>query len=168
MEQLDSILVVRRSIHIGAAPERVWQEFTSFERMNAWWGAMTGDPVAGESKGQRLVAYEPRVGGHIEMQVSFDGQPVSYGGTIVTFELARELTFENDWIPNQGWVAPTLLTIRLAPALGGTLVEVMHHGFERTGDAAAAAADHAGYEGGWGLTQLEALRELVTPIAARA
>jgi hypothetical protein len=33
MLDTDSVLVVRRSIFIGAAPERVWREFDTFERM---------------------------------------------------------------------------------------------------------------------------------------
>jgi len=61
----------------------------------------------------------------------------------------KELTFENNWIPNRGWAAPTFVTIRLSPALAGTLVELFHHGFE-----------HAGYETGWGMTQLNALKQI--------
>ncbi len=94
----------------------------------------------------------------MEMEVLFNGQPMRYGGKIIVFEPGRELTFECDWIPNQGWLRPTLLTIRLTPALDGTLVELMHHGFERTGDN--GSEDHAGYEGGWGMTQLNALRKV--------
>jgi uncharacterized protein YndB with AHSA1/START domain len=90
------------------------------------------------------------------MEVSIDGEPARYGGPIVVFDPPRELTFENDWIPNRGWLQPTFITLRLSPQLGGTLVELMHHGFERTG--ANAADEHAGYEGGWGMTQLNALR----------
>jgi uncharacterized protein YndB with AHSA1/START domain len=156
---IESILVVRRSILIKAAPGRVWREFESFERMDGWWGAIIGPPEGGKPNGQKLVAYEPREGGRIEMEVSIDGEPARYGGTIVVFDPPRELTFEDDWIPNQGWLKPTYITIRLAAQLGGTLVELMHHGFERTG--AAAADDHAGYEGGWGMTQLNALRGIV-------
>jgi uncharacterized protein YndB with AHSA1/START domain len=156
---VNSIMVVRRSIHIRATPERVWEEFADFERMNAWWGVLLGTPTAGESKGQRLVAYEPRVGGRVEMEVQLDAEPARYGGPIVTFDNARELTFENDWIPNRGWLQPTYITIRLTPALGGTMVEILHHGFERTGEG--ASEDHAAYEGGWGMTQLNALRHMV-------
>jgi len=155
----DSFLVVRRSVLIQAPPDRVWQEFADFDRMDAWWGATIGDPEAGTSKGQRLVTYEPRVGGRIEMEVSLDGAPARYGGPIVVFEPGRELTFENDWIPNMGWRHPTRLTVRLTPALGGTLVEILHYGFE--GAADDPAEEHSGYEGGWGMTQLNALRAIV-------
>lgn len=46
-------LAVRRSIWIAATPERVWHEFESFERMQAWFGT-----------GHSLTAYEPRLGGY--------------------------------------------------------------------------------------------------------
>lgn len=152
----DSPLRVRRSIHIRATPERVWQEFLSFDAMNGWWGARVGDPAVGTSKGQHLLEYAPHVGGRAVMAVDWDGKRVSYGGEIKVFEATRELTFENDWIPNLGWQAPTLITIRLGPALGGTLVEIFHYGFEHTGGD--VGAEHAGYEQGWGMTQLNALK----------
>jgi uncharacterized protein YndB with AHSA1/START domain len=156
----ESVLVVRRSIHIPAAPTRVWEEFSDFERMNRWWGVIIGTPEAGTSKGQRLVTYQPGPGGQIEMEVQFGGAPLRYSGRIIAFEPSRELTFECDWIPNQGWLRPTQLTIRLTPAVDGTLVELLHHGFEHTG--ARGRDDHAAYEAGWGMTQLNSLRKLVS------
>ena len=154
-----SILKVRRSIHITATPARVWQEFTTHERMNLWWGAIISEPVAGTPAGQRLVAYEPKIGGRVVMEVGMNGSPVRYGGGINVFEAGREFGFENDWIPNQGWKSPTYMTVRLTPALNGTLVELFHHGFERTGGD--VAAEHAGYEQGWGMTQLNALKRVI-------
>ena len=127
--------------------------------MEQWWGAKTGTPQAGTAQGQFLDIYEPHVGGRIQMAVMWNGERVGYGGVIQTFDAGKELTFENDWIPNRGWAAPTFVTIRLTPALGGTLVELFHHGFERTGTG-AAAAEHAGYEEGWGMTQLKALKQI--------
>jgi uncharacterized protein YndB with AHSA1/START domain len=153
----ESLLKVRRSIHVKAPPAAVWEKFTTQKRMDAWWGHKEGDPEAGTSKGQWLDVYEPRVGGRIRMSVQWDGARVAYGGAIKVFSGA-ELTFENDWIPNQGWKAPTHVTLRLTPALGGTIVELFHHGFERTGDD--AGVDHAGYEAGWGMTQLAALKTI--------
>ncbi len=155
----DSILKVRRSIHIAATPQRVWQEFTSKDRMALWWGAIIAKPVAGTPAGQHLVTYEPKLGGQIVMEVSMNGEPARYGGIIRTFEAGRELAFENDWIPNRGWQAPTCMSVKLTPALDGTLVELFHHGFERTGGN--VAAEHAGYEQGWGMTQLNALKRVV-------
>ena len=155
----NSVLKVRRSILVAAAPQRVWQEFTTQPRMNRWWGAIISEPVAGTSAGQRLVTYEPKLGGKVEMEVNMNGSPVRYGGVIKVFEAGREFGFENDWIPNQGWEAPTYMTVRLTPAMNGTLVELFHHGFEHTGGD--VASEHAGYEQGWGMTQLNALKRVV-------
>lgn len=140
------LLNVRRSIQIAATPARVWQEFESFDRMAAWWGT-----------GHTLAVYEPHVGGRIEMTVDVDGEPRRYGGPITVFDAARELTIESSWIPPRDWPVPTYLTIRLAPALSGTLVELFHHGFERMGEI--AADQHMGYEEGWSMRQLVMLRE---------
>jgi hypothetical protein len=51
------------------------------------------------------------------------------------------------------------MTIRRTPVDEGTLVQLFHHGFEALG--ADAADNHRGFEGGWTMPQLEALRELV-------
>jgi uncharacterized protein YndB with AHSA1/START domain len=154
-----SVLKVRRSVHIKATPTRVWREFTSIAQMDKWWGAKRGNPQAGEQVGQWLTKYEPRVGGTIDMAVDMDGSRAHFGGTIEVFETGRELTFNNDWKPNQGWAVPTYMTVRLTPALGGTLVELFHHGFEHTGGD--VASEHMGYEQGWGMLQLASLKELV-------
>jgi len=128
-----SVLEVRRSIHVRATPVHVWEAFKSKARMDEWWGATKGIPEAGTSQGQRLAVYDPRVGGHVEMEVMLDRIPARYRGKIKTFESGRELTFENDWISNRGWLLPTLITLRLTAVLGGTLVELFHYGFERRG-----------------------------------
>jgi uncharacterized protein YndB with AHSA1/START domain len=155
----DSILKIRRSISIAAHPSRVWEEFGSKTRMEGWWGKMRDKPVAGQPNGQRLRIYEPTLGGRIEMEVDMDGSPTRYGGSIGTFDPGRELTFENDWIPNQRWAKPTYMTVRLRPALGGTLVELFHHGFEHVGGD--VAGEHEGYEQGWGMLQLSSLKAVV-------
>ncbi len=142
-------LNVRRSILIHAPPERVWQEFESLERMQAWFGT-----------GHSLTKYEPRVGGWVETDAGHhtDNERLLFAGRVTVFDAPRELTFEQDWL-GHGWTAPPLITIRLTPELGGTLVELFHHGFERVGGD--AGENHRGFEGGWTIRQLEALREIV-------
>jgi uncharacterized protein YndB with AHSA1/START domain len=142
------LLAVRRSIFINSTPERVWQEFTTFERLNRWFGI-----------GHRLIAFEPGVGTDVLLEVDHEGKTKQFGGKLVVFEAGREITFENDWIPNEGWMAPTLITIRLSAALGGTIVEIFHHSIENVGGG--AAEQHRGFEAGWGMWHLEALREVV-------
>ena len=141
-------LVVRRAMFIRATPERVWEEFESFERMARWWGT-----------GHSLQAYEPHAGGHIEMEVEVEREMRRFGGAILVFEPARELTFEDQWIPPREWPAPVLITLRLMPHGDGTLVELIVHGFERFGEQAGER--HRGLEQGWSTRQLEVLRQIV-------
>ena len=143
------LLAVRRSILIDAPPERVWQEFESLERMRLWFGT-----------GHTLIRYEPRAGADVELSIEHEGRTLYYGGQITAFDAPNELTFESLFRPNEdGWDAPTLITIRLTAALSGTIVELFHHSIERIG--AGAAENHRGFESGWTTLQLEALREIV-------
>lgn len=155
----NSVLKVRRSIFIAAASARIWEEFADHAHMDRWWGAKKGNPEAGKPMGQYLMLYEPKIGGRIEMEVNMGEERGRYGGKIVTFTPSKELTFQNDWIPNTGWKTPTFMTVRLTPALNGTLVELFHHGFENVGDD--FAGEHEGYEAGWGMLQLSSLKQIV-------
>lgn len=141
-------LAVRRSILINAAPERVWQEFETFERLREWFG-----------RGHRLIEFEPRVGAHVLLEVEHEGATRMYGGKVIVFDPPNELTFEDDWIPNDGWKQPTLITFRLRAALGVTLVELFHHTIENVGPGADKW--HAGFEGGWDTKHLIALKRIV-------
>lgn len=141
-------LAVRRSIWVDAAPARVWEEFESLERMRQWFGT-----------GHTLVRYEPHVGAEVETDAGeLDGEALRFVGRVIVFDPPHELTFEQDWV-GHGWKAAPLVTIRLTPLDGGSLVELFHHGFEALGPD--AARDHRGFEGGWTMRQLEALHELV-------
>lgn len=142
-----SALRVRRSCLIGATPERVWQEFTCFERFAAWFGT-----------GHRLEVYRPELGGEIRLSIELEGSKRPYGGRILVFEPARELSFSNNW-ESDGWPVPTLITIRLTPLYDACHVELFHHGFERLG--AEAADNLQGYEEGWDVKHLKALRGIV-------
>jgi uncharacterized protein YndB with AHSA1/START domain len=111
--------------------------------------------------GHTLVSYEPRVGATVETDAGeLEGQALRFVGRVTVYDPPRELTFEQDWI-GHGWPAPPLVTIRLMPTMGGTLVELFHHAFERLGDSSVAAENLAGFEGGWTNRQVEALRAIV-------
>ena len=157
MDPEDSYLRVRRSVLVPASPREVWSYFASREAMQHWWGIVRELPEAGRSDGQWLDVYEPCEGGRIMMSVMLDGVRTSYGGRIVRFVPREELRFENDWDPPV-FEQPSLVSIRLVGVDEGTVVELHHYGFERTG--ADAGETHLGYESGWGTTQLAALRAL--------
>ena len=145
-------LVVRRSIVISAPPERVWQEFESFERMKRWWSTDKPD------RKETLSRYEPRLGGAMRMEIESGGQTIRFVCRITAFDPPTELTFELDW-PERGWAAPTVVSVRLTPNQYGTLVEISHYGFERIG--ADALDQFHGFGGGWDLRELESLKAAV-------
>lgn len=142
-------LHVRRSIFIAAAPDRVWNEFETMERFSAWFGL-----------GHSLRSYEPVVGGSVELSVDRGSGRRAYGGEILIFDIGREVSFTINWHdPDLAWPVPTLWTIRLTPLYDGSLVEIFHHGFERLGKD--APDELQGYEDGWDITHLKALRGIV-------
>jgi uncharacterized protein YndB with AHSA1/START domain len=145
-------LAVRRSVFVRAPVRRVWEEFTTPERVRAWL-----------DRGHRLHAIELREGGRVELSVEIDGERRVFGGAVIVLEPQRELSFEIQWA--KPWEAaysqlpPTFWTFRLTPLYAGTLVELFHHGFECGGDAAADSLE--GYEEGWDVKHLKALRAVV-------
>lgn len=142
-------LAVRRSGFMRALPARVWREFESFERLAAWFG-----------RGHTLHAFEPRVGGAVELSVEIDGRRRAYGGPVLILDPAAELSFSVNWFDaDLTWPVPTLWTLRMTPLYDGTQVEIFHHGFERLG--AAAADELQDYEEGWDNEHLKALRAIV-------
>jgi uncharacterized protein YndB with AHSA1/START domain len=151
------VLAIRRSVHIAAPPERVWQEFTTPERFRAWFG---GRIDLGDGRtGHEVTRFEPGLGGYVETDAGeWNHERLVFGGRIVAWDPPRELTFENDW-RGHGWAASPLFTFRLTPALGGTLVELFSHGFERVGPS--GRDDVLGFENGWTARHLARLREIV-------
>ncbi len=141
-------LHVRRSILIQAPPSRVWQEFESFDRISGWLNL-----------GHQLHAFEPRIGGEVRMSVEVEGARRHYGGSVLNVERDREVSFSSQWDPPHDWSSPTFWTIRLTPVYDATMVEIFHHGFERLG--AEAADNLEGYEDGWDIKHLRALRSVV-------
>jgi uncharacterized protein YndB with AHSA1/START domain len=142
-----SALHVRRSSFIAATPERVWHEFTSFESLAAWFG-----------QGHELEVYVARLGGELQLSVEVDGKRKPFGGAILVFDAARELSFSNNW-ESDGWPVATFITLRLTPLHDGTHVELFHHGFERLGTEAGTNLEN--YEAGWNSRHLEALKAIV-------
>ena len=145
-------LAVRRSAFIRATPERVWQEFETSERVAAWL-----------NQGHTLDAFHPGLGGQVDMSVEIDGDRRAFGGPILVYERTREMSLSTRWYepwgPAYATGVPSYWTFRLTPLYSGTLVEIFHHGFELTGDDAGDNLE--GYEEGWDVKHLKALRAIV-------
>ncbi len=144
-----STLSVRRSAFIQASPARVWQEFTNAERISAWL-----------NRGHVLEEIEPVPGGAVNFSVEIDGAIRTFGGIVIDVTEPAEMSFAINWHDaDMAWSADTLWTFRLTPCYDGTLVELFHHGFERLGADAAEAL--VGYEWGWDVKHLAALKDIV-------
>ncbi len=141
-------LHVRRSIFINASPASVWQEFTTFDRIKAWLNL-----------GHTLLNFDLSVGGVVRMSVEIDGEARYYGGEVLVHDEQQEISFNSQWEAPHQWPVPTQWTIRLTPLFDGTQVEIFHHGFERLGIESADNLE--GYEGGWDIKHLSALRKIV-------
>ena len=144
-------LHVRRGALINASPARVWQEFSTEERIRAWFG-----------QGHTLHTFEPKPGGRIEMSVEHDfgngPERRRYGGHVVLWAPGSEVSAEINWAKPHDWPVPMIWTIRVTPLYDGSLVEIFHHGFERLGRRAADEIE--GYEEGWTNRHLKTLREI--------
>lgn len=147
------VLHVRRSILIEAPPARVWEEFETAERIEAW----LGDDQA--VNGHRIHVLEPWVDGQVDFSVEVDDEERHFGGPVLVMEPERELSFESNWQAPYELPMPTFWTFRLTPLYDGTLVELFHHGFERLG--AEAADELEACEASWDSRHLEALRSVV-------
>ncbi len=142
------LLNVRRSILIRATPERVWKEFETFEAVSAWFG-----------RGHELHRFELEIGGRVDMSIEMGEERRHYGGPVIVLDPMREVTFESNWDAPNDWPVPTFFTIRLTPVYDATMVEIFHHGFERLGVDGADTLE--GYEDGWDIKHLKALRGIV-------
>lgn len=143
-----SLLHVRRSAFINESADVVWRHLENFERLNEWFGI-----------GHQLEVYEPHLHGRVELSVGEGSERMGFGGPIVVFEAGRELSFEDNWFGANAWPVPTFITIRLTPLYEGTMVEIIHHGFERLGKEAGTQL--GGYEAGWDNKHLVQLKALV-------
>lgn len=93
------------------------------------------------------------------MSVEIGGEQRHYGGRVLVLEAPSEVSFESRWAPRHDWPVPTFCTLRLTSVYDATLVEILHHGCERMG--AAAADDLQDDESGWDVKHLKALRAIV-------
>ncbi|HRN50472.1 MAG TPA: SRPBCC domain-containing protein [Anaerolineales bacterium] len=130
-------LKIEFEIYIDAAPARVWGLMASTEGMNLWLA--------------RNLVFEHKLGGRFEMKGNLPGEgPYRFTGEVTKLEPERELAFTWKSDPENGtpWNTSTLVTLRLQPQGAGTLVSLIHTGFEGLGEAASKEA-YEGHIQGW-------------------
>ena len=89
-----------------------------------------------------------------------DSGKQGFGGKISRWDPGKRLTIANNWFnEDMAWPVDLPISFLLKNYEGGTLVELLHHGFELLGEE--ASAQHEMYEAGWNNQHLMALKKLV-------
>jgi uncharacterized protein YndB with AHSA1/START domain len=138
-ETVEKIAPVRSSVSVPLVPERAFRLFT--EEMGSWWPLDSHSINGSEATGVKV---EPRVGGRVFETPPGDGE--AEWGRVTAWEPPR--LFAMTWHPGFEAERATLVEVTFSgTAEGGTLVELVHGGWEALGEGATAA--RTGYEQGW-------------------
>ena len=129
---------VRKQLKVGLSVEQAFELFTA--GIGKWW------PLLTHSVGEELAAtclFEGWIGGRI-VEVLKDGSQSEWG-RVLSWEPFHKVSFS--WYPgrDQDTGQEVIVTFREIP--GGTLVELVHVGWESLGAVAQARRD--GYDTGW-------------------
>jgi uncharacterized protein YndB with AHSA1/START domain len=135
---LTSIEPVRKSVTVPAAPQRAFELFTA--HIQEWW------PLATHSVGLQNavgVAFGEGVGGEI-VETLADGT-TSVWGTVIHWEPPHRVAFT--WHAGTPQTEATRVEVTFTEdGAGGTVVRVVHSGWERRPDGASV---RDGYDSGW-------------------
>ena len=129
---------VRKQLKVGLSVEQAFELFTA--GIGKWW------PLLTHSVGEELAAtclFEGWIGGRI-VEVLKDGSQSEWG-RVLSWEPFHKVSFS--WYPGRDpdTGQEVIVTFREIP--GGTLVELVHVGWESLGAVAQARRD--GYDTGW-------------------
>lgn len=142
MSQVERVIEpVVKTVHVAASPERTFEVFTG--RISDWW-PLELHSIFGERA--RSATIEPHVGGRV-IERAGDGEEVSWG-EVLAFDPPRRLALA--WKPNTRPTPPTAVEVTFTEDGDGTLVRLVHTGWELLGDDAAEARES--YEQGWSVT----------------
>jgi len=139
-----SALFVRKSIVVGAPPERAFRVFT--EQMGSWWPLATHHIGKVDAKDAIV---EPRVGGRF-FERGVDGSECMWGH-VLAWDPPRRVILS--WELNAEWkYDPSIkaeVEVTFVAEGSGTRVELEHRGFESYGDKAIEIRDAVDSPGGW-------------------
>lgn len=129
---------LRKSVTVRWSLEAAFRRFT--DEIATWWPRRTHS-VGGEAA--ENVIFEPRVGGRI-YEVMRGGRTAVWG-TVLEFEPPRRVAFS--WHPGREPETAQTVEVTFAAAGDGTLVELVHTGWEKLGEEALEMRER--YDGGW-------------------
>jgi uncharacterized protein YndB with AHSA1/START domain len=134
-QQATDIAPVTKSVTVDRPPDEAFRIYT--EAIASWWPLETHSP---SQKSETLVL-EPREGGRLYERTT-DGEEVNWG-EILVWDPPHRLV--HSW--HLGRPVATEVELRFTRKGTGTLVELVHSGWERHGESAAEL--RANYDSGW-------------------
>ena len=129
---------VRKQLKVGLSVEQAFELFT--KGIGKWW------PMATHSVGldhSETCFFEGWVGGRI-VEVLKDGSQSEWG-RVLLWQPFQKISFH--WYPGRTPDTAQEVTVTFREIPGGSLVELVHTGWETLGDVALARRD--GYDAGW-------------------
>lgn len=137
--ELSAPLAVRKSIVVGAPPERAFELFT--DGIATWWPARSHSLYKEEVE---TVVFEPEEGGRVYERTR-DGREGLWAH-VRAYEPPSRLVLEWKVNPKD---PPTEIEIRFTAEGEGTRVELVHSGWEAYGPPAEDSRND--YDKGWGV-----------------
>ncbi len=139
-----STLLVRKSIHVAASPERAFRVFT--EQLGSWWPLATHHIGKVDAKDAVI---EPRVGGRF-FERGVDGSECLWGH-VLAWDPPRRVILS--WELNADWAHDPSIECEVEVTFlaegDGTRVELEHRGFESYGEKAEEIRKSVDSPGGW-------------------
>lgn len=129
---------VRKQVRVSLPVEKAFQLFTT--GMGTWWPLLTHS--VGEQQAETCF-FEEHVGGRI-VEVLKDGTQSEWG-KVLLWKPFHKISFH--WYPGRAPDTAQEVAVTFNEIPGGTLVELVHIGWETLGSEAPARRD--GYETGW-------------------
>jgi hypothetical protein len=137
--QTTKIEPIQKQLKVSLSVEQSFKLFT--EGINKWWPLSTHS--VGEDQAESCY-FEGWVGGRI-MEVLKDGSEAEWG-KVLTWKPYELVSFQ--WYPGRTAETAQEVTVKFSElASGGTLVELIHIGWETLGEKAQST--RLGYETGW-------------------
>jgi len=129
---------VRKQLKVGLSVERAFELFTT--GIGKWWPLLTHS--VGEERAETCF-FEGWVGGRI-VEVLKDGSQSEWG-KVLAWEPFHQVIFQ--WYPGREPDTAQEVMVTFSEIPGGSLVELIHTGWESLGGEALAKRN--GYEKGW-------------------
>ena len=131
---------VRKQLNVSLPVQQAFELFTA--GIGTWWPLLSHSVGAEQAE---TCYFEGWVGGRI-VEVLKDGSESEWGRVLV-WEPFHKVSFH--WYPGRSPDTAQEVTVTFSATSGGSLVELVHVGWETLGTVAQARRD--GYDSGWDL-----------------